>query len=123
MNAAPTKRLGDWGEEVAARHLEQNGWSIIDRNYRYGRNEIDLVASRGEVVSFVEVKTRLGVGHGDPLESIGARKRGSIERVAERWVDAHGREGVAYRFDAVSIQRELHGNQTIVRHVEDAWGL
>jgi Holliday junction resolvase-like predicted endonuclease len=64
------KPLGDRGEELASRHLESRGWIIVSRNFRMGRKEIDLVARRGEVVAFVEVKTRAGTGYGHPLEAI-----------------------------------------------------
>ncbi|HET6762539.1 MAG TPA: YraN family protein, partial [Longimicrobiaceae bacterium] len=65
-----TKTLGDRGEEMAARYLAAGGWTVVSRNYRRGRKEIALVARRGEVVAFVEVKTRAGLGYGHPLEAI-----------------------------------------------------
>jgi putative endonuclease len=111
--------LGPRGEEVARRFLETRGWQVVDRNYRMGRKEIDLVARRGEVVAFVEVKARAGAGFGDPLEAITWRKRREIQQVAAAWIDRHGRSGEVYRFDAVAVLVE--GGRTRVRHVEDAW--
>jgi putative endonuclease len=69
------KPLGDRGEALAARFLERAGWTILVRNFRMGHKEIDLVARRGEVVAFVEVKTRAGTGFGHPLEAITWKKR------------------------------------------------
>jgi putative endonuclease len=64
------KPMGDRGEQLAAGYLAERGWVILHRNYRIGHREIDLVARRNEVVAFVEVKTRGGLGYGHPLEAI-----------------------------------------------------
>jgi putative endonuclease len=114
------KPLGDRGEEIAAAHLAANGWRIVHRKYRMGHREIDLVARRGEVVAFVEVKTRGGRGYGHPLEAITWKKRREIQAVAAAWVKDHGRTGDVYRFDAVGILI-LGGGPPQVEHVEDAW--
>lgn len=115
-----TKQLGDRGEELAARYLERAGWMIVDRNFRMGRKEIDLIARRGEVIAFVEVKTRAGLGYGHPLEAITWKKRREIQQVAAAWIDRKGREEDTYRFDAVAVQVGGGGAPTI-EHVEDAW--
>lgn len=115
-----TKPLGDRGEEIAARYLSERGWTVVDRNFRLGRKEIDLVARRGEVVAFVEVKTRGGRGYGHPLEAITWKKRREIGQVASAWIDRHGRTGDVYRFDAVAVLVS-GGGEPVVEHVEDAW--
>ena len=66
---------GRRGERVAEQHLLDRGWEILDRNWRSGHAEVDLVVRRGSVLAFVEVKTRSQRGSGDPLESITGRKR------------------------------------------------
>ncbi|MGI9188956.1 MAG: YraN family protein [Longimicrobiaceae bacterium] len=113
------KPLGDRGEELAARHLERNGWTVTHRNFRMGRKEIDLVARRGEVVAFVEVKTRAGRGYGHPLEAITWKKRREIQQVAAAWIDRHGQTGYTYRFDAVAVI--VGAGAPLLDHVEDAW--
>jgi putative endonuclease len=113
------KTLGDRGEEIAARHLARAGWTVTHRNFRLGHKEIDLVARRGEVVAFVEVKTRAGLGYGHPLEAITARKRREIAQVATAWIERHGAPGDVYRFDAVAVL--VRGGEPEVEHVEDAW--
>jgi putative endonuclease len=113
------KPLGDRGEAIAIRHLEEAGWRVLDRNFRLGRREIDIVARRGDVIAFVEVKTRAGLGYGHPLEAVTRRKRREIQHVAAAWVDRFGRPGDDYRFDAIGILDT--GGIPIIEHVEDAW--
>lgn len=116
-------------ERLAIRHLERRGFAVVDRNLRFGRNEIDLVVRRGPIVAFVEVKGRSGVGYGDPLAAITSRKRREIERVAAWWVVRRyadllegGRRArlPIFRFDAVAV-RERPGGPVEIEHVEDAW--
>ena len=87
------KPLGDRGEQLAARYLADRGWMILHRNYRIGHREIDLVARRDEVVAFIEVKTRGGLGYGHPLEAITRKKQREIQLVASAWIEAHGAPG------------------------------
>ena len=114
------KPLGDRGEQLAVDHLERGGWMVLSRNFRIGHREVDLVARRGEIVAFVEVKTRAGLGYGHPLEAITPQKRREIERVAQIWVERHGRPGDVYRYDAVAVLIPA-GGEPQIEHVEDAW--
>ena len=119
----PGHALGRWGEDRAARLLEGKGWRILARNYRFGRREVDLVARRGDVVAFVEVKTRAGPGYGSPLEAITRLKRREVEAVAEQFLTVHRLRHLCVRFDAVAVRvfREGGGAAARVEHVEDAW--
>lgn len=116
----PTMALGSRGEALAADYLEQDGWTILDRNHRSGRKEIDLVARRGEVVAFVEVKTRRGSAFGHPFEAITPRKQQGIQEVAAAWIDRNGVPGEDYRFDAVAVYFGA-GSRPAIEHLEDAW--
>ena len=119
---ADSHLLGARGEDVAARFLERRGWRILERNYRFGHREIDLIARRGRTVAFVEVKTRSRLRWGHPLLAIDARKRYEIERVARVWLERHGRRGDECRFDAIAIYRDA-GDKLRVEQIEDAWRL
>lgn len=107
---------------MAAAWLEAAGWTVVDRNVRHRRREIDLVIRRGATVAFVEVKGRRGRGRGDPLDAITGLKRREIESVARWWVARHGRPDDDYRFDAVAVRASRHAAVT-VEHVEGAWFL
>ena len=117
----PPPRLGGRGEDLAADFLRERGWSILHRNFRAGRKEIDLVARRGEVVAFIEVKARSGPECGHPLEAITERKQREIETVALTWIAAHGAPDEFYRFDAVAVLA-APGSAPLIEHIEDAWG-
>ncbi|MCA9736061.1 MAG: YraN family protein [Gemmatimonadetes bacterium] len=113
-------RLGSHGEALARRHLEGEGWTVLAANVRAGREEIDLVARRAEVVAFVEVKTRSSDRFGVPAVAVNARKRGRIRRVARAWLQDHPQPGATLRFDVVSIVVPPSGRVRIDVY-EDAW--
>lgn len=117
---ARAHRTGRLCESLAASALERDGWSILARNFRDGPREIDLIARRGELVAFIEVKGRTDTSHHHPLEAIGPFKRRDLARAARLWIAAHGRRGDLYRFDAVSVIGP-RSTSPRVEHVEDAW--
>lgn len=80
--------LGAWGEEVAAEYLTGQGYAIVDRNVRFGRNELDIVAMHGGRIVFVEVKTRSDESF-DPTVGIDRTKMLHLSRAANAYVRAH----------------------------------
>ncbi len=102
----PTKsraQLGNYGENQAAVYLERAGLEIIDRNWRHSRDgEIDLIALDGEVVVFVEVKTRRGIGAGLASEAVTQTKLNRIRFLGATW-SAEQKQFVDYRFDIVGV--------------------
>lgn len=119
---ATAHEFGARGEDLAARYLERLGYTILTRNFRFGHREIDLVVGRGDLVAFVEVKSRSGDAFGHPFEAITAHKRREVERVARSWQHRFGRPGTQYRFDAVAI-RSRRGAAPLIEHIPDAWRL
>ena len=116
-----TQRLGLLGERIAERWLLARGWRTLERRFRVGHREVDLVMGRGSEVAFVEVKARRASAYGGPLGAVNWRKRKEMARVALVWIDRHGRPGQAYRFDVVGVV--LDGDRARVRHVENAFSL
>jgi putative endonuclease len=112
--------LGRAAEDAAAALLAGQGWRVLHRNWRWRHKEIDIIAQRGGVIAFVEVRARRATGHGHPLETIGWRKRRDLERAALAFI-ASGRVPGApagYRFDVITI---VTGE--LPEHTEDAWRL
>jgi putative endonuclease len=100
---------GAQGEQIAATHVTALGWTVVDRNWRSGRlGEIDLVAlqpgpGRLGTLVFCEVKTRRGLGYGDPLEAITYAKLGRMQALAVQWLAAHDVRCDRVRIDAIGI--------------------
>ena len=118
---AASHEFGRAAELLAAQYLIDRGYTILERNYRVSRKEIDLIARRDSVVAFVEVKARAGQQHGHPLEAITWSKRREIAWAARVWIAGNGRANLTYRFDAVSIL--WRGERPVVEHIPDAWRL
>ncbi|MFC7402639.1 YraN family protein [Citricoccus sp. GCM10030269] len=97
--------LGRFGEDVAARWLQDQGYQIVDRNWRCSDGELDLVAMHQGWWVAVEVKTRRGTGYGHPFEAIHPRKLRRLYRLAHQWAAAHPDAGrsAGWRVDAVSV--------------------
>lgn len=102
-------------EQTAMRYLASRGWHVVAHRFRAGRVEIDLVARRGPLVVFVEVKARRGRGFGTPCEAVTGAKRRELVRAARVWIDRHGSPRDVYRFDCIGIQDGR------LEHLEDAF--
>jgi len=120
--AHPGQLRGLWGERVALACLTACGWAIEAHRFRFGRHDVDLIARRGSLVAFVEVKTRRSQACGAPLEAVGWQKRRAIARAAECWRLRYGRRGDCYRFDLLTVR--VGADEVVsVDHVQDAWRL
>jgi len=119
--SAARQALGELGERIAERWLRERGWRIVQRRFRSGHRDIDLVVEREGVVAFVEVKARRGTEYGGPLAAVDWRKRRELSRSARVWVDRHGRQDEAYRFDVIGVL--VAESRVRIRHVPNAFPL
>ena len=95
--------LGRYGEDAAARHLCDAGFVVLERNWRCGAGEIDIVARDGHTIVVVEVKTRRGVGFGSPLEAVTARKAARLARLGAEYRRSAGLLASPLRIDLVGV--------------------
>ena len=116
----PRHRRGYQGERVAIAYLLRLGWRIEAHRFRLGHHDLDLVARRGRLVAFVEVKTRRSARFGTAVESIGHRKRAIVSRLAELWRVRFGGPEDHYRFDVITVE-ERESPWPQVTHIEGAW--
>ena len=107
--AASRQALGAYGEAVAARHLAREGLVVLDRNWRCGEGELDLVLREGDLLVVCEVKTRTGTGCGTPHEAVTGAKLDRLRRLAERWRVEHGVSPAGVRLDLVAVLRGRRG--------------
>lgn len=122
---ATTNDIGDRGEELAAAHLEDAGFRVLEHNYHFERNEVDLVCldpEKGGEIVFVEVKTRSGMGFGPPEASVTEEKQESLIAVARAYLHERKLEGSPARFDVVTVV--LTDGDAEVNHYKNAfWAL
>jgi len=110
--------LGQQGEDIAASYLEQKGYAVLDRNWRCGHKDLDLVVTKDNVIVFVEVKTRTGTEWGDPVDAVTDRKIRRIVNSADAYIRFNQIDMDA-RFDIVSIVVE--DGEFKVEHIEQAF--
>ena len=96
---------GKWGERLAACYLFFHGCRILERNYRCGRYEIDIVARerRSGILVFAEVKTRSSVSFGLPRDAVDSKKQFFLTRAAQGYLKEHGDPDAHTRFDVVEV--------------------
>jgi len=115
---AGSHELGRKGEELAVKYFREKGYKILDTNWHFGRNELDLVALDGNMLVVAEVKTRQSNVLGEPEEAVTREKQRAIVRSANAYVKwKHLTEEV--RFDIVSIL--IRGDQPAIHHIPDAF--
>jgi putative endonuclease len=125
--AAPTRlplhlRLGARGEAAACAQLEASGYLILARNYRCPHGEIDIVALEGDVLVFVEVKSRTPSRYGSPRDAVTPAKRRKLARTASHYMLAHMEAECAYRADIIEVGL-LRGAVAAVRHLQGAFSI
>ena len=117
---AARQRLGRLGESIAVRVLEELGMECLWRNYRYRRDEIDLVCRDGVVLCFVEVKTRGRRGWHRPAEAVNSAKQRNIIRASRGYLRNIGKPKLTCRYDIVEVLFE-HGQLAEVHHLPGAF--
>jgi putative endonuclease len=124
---AARQLLGEKGERIAEGWLAGRGWKIVERRFRSGHRDIDLVVEQdtveggSRIVAFVEVKTRVSAGFGGPLGAVDWRKQRELVKAARDWMSRFHRPGDVYRFDVVGIL--FGGDRPEVVHVENAFSV
>jgi putative endonuclease len=97
------KILGRTGEARAAKHLAEQGYTILERNYRLSQGELDLIALDGDTLVFVEVKTRRGNAYGAPELAVDQRKQERMVKAALGYLKHKKLHQMPCRFDVVAI--------------------
>jgi putative endonuclease len=109
------------GEKVACQYLIDQGYSILDRNCRCGRGEIDIVARDGRHICFVEVKARRDLRHGYPREAVGLWKQQQIKNIAQIYIMKKKLYNESFRFDVVEIMLNEDDTAKSIVLIKDAF--
>jgi putative endonuclease len=111
-----SREKGTIGEKIAVSYLRHEGLTILERNYRACSGEVDIIARDGAIVVFVEVKSSLRGGFGDPLGWIPPWKQQRIIKTSLAYLNAQGKSQLPMRFDVITVDRDRK-----VVHVRDAF--
>lgn len=111
--------LGMWGENTAADYLQQQGYTILYRNWRCGHRDIDIIAAMGDVLVMVEVKTRRNEDFTDASAAVNASKIKSLSVAANAFIKKYG-EGYDVRFDVVTVVGTPE-EEPQINHITDAF--
>jgi putative endonuclease len=116
------QQLGKWGERKAAEYLQQKGYAILFQNWRTPYGELDIIASKADVISIIEVKTRRGISHGWPEEAVTIQKQEHLVNSSQSFFDeneiyAH----CPWQIDVIAILVENEDAGTFqIQHYENA---
>ena len=115
---AESHELGQTGEELAAGHLKKAGYKILHRNWKSGKNEIDIICENSGYIVFVEVKTRTEDFKVPPSEAVTREKQRSIIFAADSFINRY-KINKESRFDVVTVIKKKEGFE--IDHIEDAF--
>ncbi len=114
---AAHNELGKWGEDLAADYLQRKGYTIIERDWKSGKRDLDIIAQDGDVIVFVEVKTRRNRLYGEPEESVDYHKLQNLQQAISHYVKfKHIRQEI--RFDIISVVGTI-GSEPDIQHIQN----
>ena len=115
---AKHNELGKEGEQLAVDFLLKNNYNIIERNYRFDKAEVDIIAQKEDILAIIEVKTRSTADFGDPQEFVKPKQIQRLVKAVDEYVVVNDLD-VEVRFDIVAIVRE--GKDFNIEHLENAF--
>ena len=119
MNVLHTSRIGQAGEQMACDFLETQGHQILDRNWRTGHLELDIISEAADGLHFVEVKARTAPVTTTVRDQVNVVKQKRISAAAGQYLSKKNMEGKEVFFDVVSVL--FDGSETVVRYFPQAW--
>ncbi|MGK0253317.1 MAG: putative endonuclease [Mariniflexile sp.] len=115
---AQHNELGKKGEQLAVDFLFKNNYEIIERNYRFDKAEVDIIAKKNDILAIIEVKTRSSSDFGNPQDFVKPKQIQRLVKAVDEYVTVNGLN-VEVRFDIIAIIRE--GNKFNIEHLENAF--
>jgi len=112
------RNVGVIGEDIAIKYLQENGYEILERNFRAKTGEIDIIACINDIIVFIEVKARNNNRYGYPYEAVNYKKQQKIIKVAQNYIISRGLNNYQCRFDIIEVFLNL---QSKVNHIENAF--
>ncbi len=115
---AQHNELGKKGEQLAVDFLEGTGYTILERNYRFEKAEVDIIAQKGEILAIIEVKTRSTAEFGNPQDFVKPKQINNLVKAVDEYVTTNDLD-IEVRFDIIALIKEKDGFS--IEHLEDAF--
>ena len=115
---AEHNKLGKKGEQLAVDFLINKGYSIVERNYRFDKAEVDIIAQKDDTLAIIEVKTRSTADFGNPQDFVKPKQIKNLVKAVDEYVIVNDLD-VEVRFDIIAIIKENKGYN--IEHLEDAF--
>lgn len=115
------KCIGNYGEDLARKYIEEKGYSLLEQNFLCKLGEIDLIAKDNNYICFIEVKTRYSQKYGSPLESITPSKQKKIYRTAQYYICINNIHKSYFRFDAIEVIISTNGKNPYINLIKNAF--
>jgi len=110
------RQLGAKGEDFAQQFLENKGYKILARNFRFAKlGEIDVIVQKGQNICFIEVKTRSSTRYGKPNEAVNYSKQRKIKQVAQIFIKKHQLYNQNIRFDIIELIVQKSNNEISIQ--------
>lgn len=113
------KNLGELGENKAINFLTENGYNILERNFRAKNGEIDIIAKEKDEYVFIEVKTRASMKYGMPVEAVDKNKREHILKASKYYIYKNYLQNKYIRFDIIEVY--INKNNYLINHIKNAF--
>ncbi|KAJ51548.1 putative endonuclease [Clostridium tetanomorphum] len=117
------KEVGTLGENLAQSYLIQNGYIILDKNFRCKQGEIDIIGKDGDYISFIEVKSRYGSLYGTPGEAVNLIKQYRIYKTAQLYILKKNLHKFKFRFDVIEVTLNHKNDDFYIKLIKDAFQL
>jgi len=115
---AQHNELGKKGEQLAVDYLLDKGYNIVERNYRFDKAEVDIIAQKDNTLAIVEVKTRSSIDFGNPQDFVKPKQIQRLVKAVDEYVTVNGLD-VEVRFDIIAIVKK--GRLFDIEHLQDAF--
>lgn len=115
---AQHNELGKKGEQLAVDYLQKNNYEIIERNYRFDKAEVDIIAKKKDVLAIIEVKTRSTTEFGNPQDFVKPKQIQRLVKAVDEYVIVNDLD-VEIRFDIIAIVKAK--NNFTIEHLKDAF--
>lgn len=113
-------QFGKYGEDLACKLISDKGFEIIERNYQYGKGEIDIIAKDKNTLVFIEVKSRKNLEFGAPEYGITRNKVKQVQKIAGAYLYDKNIKDIDIRFDVITVLKEGNTNP-VINHIENAF--